>query len=103
MALSDDDKKEVEGLITGALGLEDGQSLSDAIKAAASAQVNGLDKRLAKELPANVQKALGIELEEGQTFGDYLKKALGDPDSDPDKDPADSKDPDLSKLPPEIR
>lgn len=47
--LSDDDKKEVQGLVTSALGLKEGQTLADVIGEHVNGTVNAYDKRRKKE------------------------------------------------------
>ncbi|MHC4505818.1 MAG: hypothetical protein ACYTFI_21150 [Planctomycetota bacterium] len=100
MALSDEDKKEVEGLITHAFDVPEGKTLTEHLAAQAAEQanavVNGWDKRTSKERSglADQVKQIGEAIE-------GLKKGAGDGGEGGGGDPPTGGDGD--QLPPEMK
>lgn len=90
--LSEEDKTEVRGILTDALGLKEGQKLEDVVKETSQSLLNAYDKNNRKDRDETKQSL--------STIQEALAKLSKPPEADPTK-PDD--DPDLSKLPPAVQ
>lgn len=94
MGLSDDDKKEVLGIVTGALGVPEGKTLADVIGEQVNTTVNAYDKRKSKETSALADAVKGI------TEKLTALESKGEDDDDADDGDAGGKK--KGALPPEV-
>lgn len=94
MAFSDDDKKEVLGIINEALGLEEGKKLSEVLSESMDAKLNSYDKRTRKEREQTSATLSQIQ----ETL-----KGISAKRDDEESNQSSSDDPDLSKLPDAVK